>query len=93
MVDLSVLEAKINAIAALIENIKADYAAMLSLINELEEVVKGKNELQTKVDNLAAKLSVSLSELEAVDNSFPVAFHEEDPEVPVDPEPEPDPEA
>ena len=80
MIDLSLLEAKVLALAELIKNIKSDYAAMLAMIAELKALVDGKGELQDKVDALAAMLSGSLAELEAVDNSFPLA-----------PEPEPDP--
>lgn len=88
MIDLSLLEAKVLALAELIKNIKDDYAAMLAMIAELKALVDGKGELQEKVDALAAMLSGSLAELEAVDNSFPVEAPVDPVEPPIEPAPE-----
>lgn len=70
MADLSVLNAKVDAIVALVPAIVEDYATLKALIEEW----KGKAEdptLQSKIDVIVAKLDSSLSALRAVEETVP----------------------
>lgn len=70
MMDFTALTAKVDAIAAVVPGLQADYAALKLAIDELKAQIDP--DAQAKIDALVAKLDSSFVALKALDDSVPV---------------------
>lgn len=70
MLNFDDLTAKVDAIAAVLPNITADYAELKAEIETLSGQLDPT--AQAKLDELVAKLDVSFDELTALDETVPV---------------------
>lgn len=79
MADLTVLKAKVDAVAAVVPTIAEDYATLKALIEEWKKKVEDPT-LQAQIDALVAKLDASVIALKAVDDTVPNPVPEIDPQ-------------
>jgi uncharacterized protein YlxW (UPF0749 family) len=77
MIDIKGLIAKVDALTAIVPNIKADYESLSATVAELQAKVASMEgvdpELQALIDSLDAKLGASLVTLKSLDESVPGA--------------------